>query len=142
MKKKLLRKKEVSAPEKAHPEAKKVLIVDDSEMVRNFHSYILRDAGFEVRTAADGAEALEIFLKEPFDLIITDINMPHMDGLTFIRRVRKMDPRVPIIIISSMQEAIDKQQGFDAGANIYLIKPTLPKVLIENIKFLTKEERL
>lgn len=142
MKKKLLRKKGASTPRwEATKEAPKVLIVDDSEMVRNFHSYILRDAGFEVRTAADGAEALEIFLQEPFDLIITDINMPRMDGLTFIRRVREVDPRVPIIIISSLEEAQDKQQGFDAGANLYLVKPTKPSVLVENIKFLTKEER-
>ncbi len=117
---------------------KRVLIVDDSEMVRNFHSYILRDAGFEVRTAADGAEAFELFLKERFDLIITDINMPRMDGLTFIRKVRQLDPNIPIIIVSTQDEAEDKQQGYDAGANIYLVKPTKPSVLIESIKFLTE----
>ncbi len=141
MKKKLLRKKPPSVTEgpETPQEAKKVLIVDDSEMVRNFHSYILRDAGFEVRTAGDGAEALEVFLQEGFDLIITDINMPNMDGLTFIRKVREIDQRVPIIIISTQDEAQDKQQGYNAGANIYLVKPTKPSVLVENIKFLTKE---
>ena len=138
MKKKLLRKKEgpqnFKEPQKRAP---RVLIVDDSEMVRNFHSYLLKDAGFEVKTAADGAEALEIFLRDSFDLIITDINMPRMDGFTFIRRVRELDKNIPIVIISTQDEARDKQKGFDAGANLYLIKPTKPSVLIENIKFLT-----
>ncbi len=138
-KKKLLRKGEISSSQdKSVSQKKKVLIVDDSPMVRNFHSYILREAGFEVRTAADGAEALEVFVQDNFDLVITDINMPRMDGLTFIRRIREIDPHVPIIIISTQDEAKDKQQGYDAGANIYLVKPTKPSVLVENIKFLTK----
>ncbi len=114
----------------------RVLIVDDSEMVRNFHSYILKDAGFDVQTAADGAQAIEMFLQSPFDLIVTDINMPQMDGLTFIKRVRGVDQNIPIIIISTEDEAEDKQQGYDAGANVYLVKPTRPSVLIESIKLL------
>ncbi len=117
----------------------RVLVVDDSEMVRNFHSYILRDAGFEVQTAADGAQALEEYFKGSFDLIVTDINMPQMDGLTFIRRVRNVDQNIPIIIISTEDEAEDKQQGYDAGANIYIVKPTRPSVLIESIKLLTEK---
>ncbi len=143
MKKKLLRKKLKRPSETAiHIEKdssnKKVLIVDDSEMVRNFHSYILRDAGFEVQTAADGAEALEKFLSDTFDLIITDINMPKMDGLSFIRRVREIDAHIPIIIVSTEDEAEDKQQGYDAGANFYIVKPTKPSILIENVRFLTE----
>ncbi len=139
MKKKLLRKSRASEPTKQPvKEAPRVLIVDDSEMVRNFHSYLLKEAGFEVRTAADGAEGLEVFLREPFDLVITDINMPRMDGFTFIKRVRELDKTVPIIIISTQDEAQDKQKGFDAGANVYLVKPTKPSVLVENIKFLIR----
>ncbi|WP_456434226.1 response regulator [Thermosulfuriphilus sp.] len=139
--KRLLRKDAGGEDRRFLPEEraqKKVLIVDDSEMVRNFHSYILRDAGFEVKGAADGAEALEMFLAEPFDLIITDINMPRMDGLTFIRRVREIDASIPIIIVSTEDEATDKQQGYDAGANFYLVKPTRPEILIENVRFLTE----
>ena len=107
-------------------------------MVRNFHSYILRDAGFEVRTAADGAEALEAFLTDSFDLIITDINMPRMDGLTLIRRIREIDATVPIIIVSTEDEATDKQAGYDAGANFYVVKPAKPSILVENVRFLTE----
>ena len=134
----LLRKKGPRSPREASPTRKKVLIVDDSEMVRNFHSYILRDAGFEVRTAADGAEALEAFLTDSFDLIITDINMPRMDGLTLIRRIREIDATVPIIIVSTEDEATDKQAGYDAGANFYVVKPAKPSILVENVRFLTE----
>jgi two-component system, chemotaxis family, chemotaxis protein CheY len=117
----------------------KVLIVDDSEMIRNYYYYILKNAGFDVISAIDGADGLEKLFKAPaVDLILCDINMPNMDGYTMIEKVRQDEQfeKIPIIIISTEEEASDKQRGFDAGADIYIVKPIEPNILIENIKLL------
>lgn len=119
---------------------KKVLIVDDSEMIRNFHTYILKSIGLEVITAVDGADALEKIYSsnDPLVMAITDINMPNMDGYTLVERLRD-DPQfedIPIIIISTEDELKDKEKGYEAGANFYIVKPTDPDVLVENIKML------
>jgi len=112
-----------------------VLIVDDSEFTRNYHSYILREANFDVVTAVDGADALEKLYSRPFDLVLTDINMANMDGYEFIRQARSSADYkdLPIIIISTESEAEDKSRGFLAGANFYIVKPTEPQALVENI---------
>jgi len=112
-----------------------VLIVDDSEFTRNYHSYILREANFDTVTAVDGADALEKLYSRTFDLILTDINMANMDGYEFIRRVRSNGEyeNLPIVIISTESEAEDKSRGFLAGANFYIVKPSDPRPLIEDI---------
>jgi two-component system chemotaxis response regulator CheY len=112
-----------------------VLIVDDSEFTRNYHSYILREANFDVVTAIDGADALEKLYSRNFELVLTDINMANMDGYEFIRRVRSSGDHkdLPIIIISTESEAEDKSRGFLAGANFYIVKPTEPQTLLESI---------
>ena len=121
--------------------SKAVLIVDDSEMVRNFHAYILKSAGFNVISAVDGADALEKLYMNDIELVLTDINMPNMDGYTLIEKIRDDEEfeDLPIIIISTEDEAKDKQRGFDAGANIYIVKPTEPSKLIENVRLLLEE---
>ena len=115
-----------------------VLIVDDSEYTRNYHAYILRAAGFEIVTAVDGADALEKLYSRAssFDLVLTDINMANMDGYEFIRRVRSSGDYndLPIIIVSTESEAADKSRGFTAGANLYIVKPSQPQPLVENIR--------
>jgi len=118
----------------------KILIVDDSEMVRNYYYYILKNAGFDVISAIDGADGLEkLFQANQVDLIISDINMPNMDGYTMIEKVRMEEQfeDIPIIIVSTEDEAMDKQKGFNAGADIYIVKPIEPNILIENIHLLT-----
>ncbi|MEN6348484.1 MAG: response regulator [Syntrophomonas sp.] len=118
----------------------KILVVDDSEMIRNFHCYILKNAGFTVITAVDGADALEKVYgsEEKIDMAVTDINMPNMDGYTFIERLREDEQyeEMPIIIISTEDELKDMEKGYQAGANIYIVKPTEPDVLVENIRML------
>lgn len=117
---------------------KNILIVDDSEFVRSYHSYIVEQADFHATTAIDGSEGLEKLFANPCDLILTDINMSNMDGYEFIRRVRahgKYDA-LPIIIVSTESEAKDKARGFEAGANLYIVKPTSPESMIENIRLI------
>lgn len=113
-----------------------VLIVDDSEFVRNYHSAILRDARFQVITAGDGVEALEKLFTHRCDLVLTDINMQRMDGYEFIRRVRaeKQYQQIPIVIISTDGQPTHRKKGFEAGANLYIVKPCSPEVMLETLK--------
>ena len=112
-----------------------VLIVDDSEFVRNYHSAILRDASFQVITAGDGVEALEKLFTNRCDLVLTDINMQRMDGYEFIRRVRaeKQYQQIPIVIISTDGQPKHKKKRFEAGANLYIVKPCSPEVMLETL---------
>jgi two-component system chemotaxis response regulator CheY len=115
-----------------------ILIVDDSEFVRNYHSYILEQAEFQVITAVDGSDGLEKLYTNSCDLVLTDINMSNMDGYEFIRRVRADGKysSLPIIIVSTESEGKDKMKGFEAGANLYLVKPSAPEMMVENIRLI------
>ena len=116
----------------------KVLIVDDSHIVLNLHSYIFQTAGFECAVAENGFLALEILNQEHMDLVVTDINMPRMDGYELTRRIRRTPELkdVPIIIISTEEEARDKIKGMEAGANVYVVKPAEPAALIAHANML------
>ncbi len=117
---------------------KHVLLVDDSQIVLNLHRYILEEAGFRCSVAENGFVALELLAQDHFDLVVTDINMPKMDGYELTRKIRQMEgyEKVPIIIISTEQEAKDKQKGIEAGANVYIVKPAEPEDLIMNANML------
>jgi len=118
--------------------SQKVLVIDDSPIVRNLHSVMLKSAGFLVEEAENGYEALEKALQAHFDLMVVDVNMPKMDGFTFCKEIRKSEVHkdVPIIIVSTEAEAEDKMKGFQAGANLYLVKPVKAEQLIENARML------
>ena len=117
---------------------KTVLIVDDSQFVRSYHSYILEQAHFQVITAVDGSDGLEKLYANCCDLVLTDINMSNMDGYEFIRRVRADGKynSLPIIIVSTESEGKDKRRGFEAGANLYIVKPSSPEMMVENIRMI------
>jgi two-component system chemotaxis response regulator CheY len=121
----------------------KVLIVDDSQLTRNFHSYLLREAGFEVTTAVDGEEGLCKLSEGGFDLVLTDLNMQGMDGYEFTRRIRENDAHddLPIVIVSSQGRDSDKERGLAAGANLFLVKPSNPKHIVNSIKTVLRPER-
>lgn len=117
---------------------KHILVIDDSETVRRFHSDVLKCSGFRVTTATDGADGLEKLFSSPCDLVLTDINMPGMDGYEFSQRVRKEKQfnHVPIIIVSTEAEDRDKIRGFAAGANLYMVKPVDPELMLEQIQLI------
>lgn len=117
---------------------KRILIIDDSPIVRNLHSVMLKSAGYHTVDAENGFDALEKAMRSDFDLMIVDINMPKMDGFEFCREIRTHDKykETPLLIVSTESEAEDKMKGFKAGANLYLIKPVKPEVLIENVNLL------
>ena len=116
--------------------AKSVLIVDDSPVIRNSLCFLLETEGFHVHTASNGLEGLEKIQAAQFDTIIVDINMPKMHGYDLIKEIRQREhyQDVPIIIITTEEEAADKTKGFEAGANLFLIKPTEPKKMVKYVK--------
>jgi two-component system chemotaxis sensor kinase CheA len=102
----------------------RVMVVDDTMMVRELQRSILERGGYRVRTASDGAEALALLNEEPADLVVTDLEMPNLDGFQLVKSIRS-HPRltnVPVLIVSSHASAEDQQRGLDAGADGYIIK--------------------
>lgn len=116
----------------------RVLVVDDSRMVLELHTFMLQSGGFEVHQAYNGSEALERLLTDRYDLVVTDINMPVMDGYELIRRIRALPEyqSTPILVISTESEAHDKFRGFEAGANLYVVKPVKMQELVANARLL------
>ena len=119
---------------------KTVLIVDDSATVRKFVSVSLEMQGFDVTSAKDGMDALEQLPKKKFDLVITDLNMPNMDGFEFIRTLRE-NPTfkgLPVIILSSLSDQMSKEQGVNLGVLSYVVKPfSLEKIQYEVSKYVS-----
>ena len=105
---------------------KRVLIVDDASLVRLYYRDALQRAGYSVDEAINGLEALEKLLIAPVDLLIVDINMPKMDGLTFLKSLRRKPmplSATPAIVISTESGPQDVDAARQAGANFYLVKP-------------------
>lgn len=115
---------------------KKILVVDDSEMVRNFHSYIIRMFGYDVETAENGIIALEKLLREEYQLLVTDINMPKMDGYELIKNVQEQGILIKVIIISTEDEYKSKLSVVEQDNGIQMVKPTDPEKLVKTIKML------
>ncbi len=101
------------------------LIADDSTTIRKFVSFALKSMGIDVVAACDGMEALEKLNNEKFDIVITDLNMPHVDGYELITSIREIEEykSIPIIILSSEQDEEDKAKGYNVGADSYMVKP-------------------
>ena len=121
-------------------EKKRVLTVDDAGLVRRFYRDILERAGYEVEEAINGLEAIEKLLKAPADLLIVDINMPQMDGLSLLRHLRRQPPplcAIPALVSSTEAEAQDIEAARAAGANLYLVKPVKPEILLQYAALLT-----
>lgn len=118
---------------------KKVLVVDDASTVRMYHKKILKDAGFEVDEAVNGFEALEKAYVNEYDLYIVDINMPKLDGYSFVSKLRssKNIKRSPVIMITTEAEEKDKEKAYQAGANFYIVKPVKPEELVKYAKIFT-----
>jgi two-component system, chemotaxis family, chemotaxis protein CheY len=122
------------------PSKARVLVVDDSSLVRLYYRSALEKAGFVVEQAINGIEAMEKVLSEPFDLVIVDVNMPRMDGFTFLRSLRSGAADVatlPTLMISTEAESQDVAEARAAGANFYLVKPVPELELVRHVCVLT-----
>lgn len=114
---------------------KRILIVDDSESIRELVGYTLETAGYSVEKGCDGVEAIELFNKQPADMVITDLNMPNMDGIQLIREIRKQPQygTVPILMLTTEQQS-KKDEAKAAGATGWIVKPFVQEKLLEIIK--------
>jgi two-component system chemotaxis response regulator CheY len=102
-----------------------------------YHKQILESAGFQVEEAANGMEALEKAQLNDYALYLVDINMPVLDGYSFVKRLRAGEGKLaPVIMISTESEAADLNAAFESGASLYLIKPVRPEDLLLNAKLL------
>ena len=116
--------------------AKTVLAVDDSASIRQMVSFTLKSAGYEVIEAVDGMEGLDKAKGRPVNLVLTDQNMPRMDGLALIRALREMPQyaSTPILMLTTESSDTMKTQGRAAGATGWLVKPFDPQKLIEVVR--------
>ncbi len=112
---------------------KKILIVDDSRTTRQVLNFSLTDAGFTVTEAVDGLDALHALERETFDLMITDLKMPRMDGLELTRKIRDMAEHrlMPVVILTTESSEEKKQAGKRAGASCWIVKPFQPDQLLQ-----------
>lgn len=113
-----------------------ILAVDDSTSMRQMVAFTLKGAGHEVTEAADGQEALNIAKAKKFDLVITDVNMPKMDGIKLTRELRSLPQFkfTPILTLTTESSADKKQAGKEAGATGWIVKPFNPDQLLATIK--------
>ena len=118
-----------------------IMVVDDSKTVRNYHGSILKSMGIEILEAENGMEALEKSLGADIDLYLVDVNMPVMDGYSFISDLRKQESHklVPVIMITTQAKDEDKIQAYQVGANLFETKPIRPENLQAYIDILVKK---
>jgi len=124
----------------AEPARKRILVVDDASLVRMYYREALEAAGYEVDEALNGLEAMERLLSAPPALLIVDVNMPQMDGLTFLKVLRRQELPIsgtPALVISTEAKPQDREAARAAGANYYLVKPVRPEVLTAYAALLT-----
>ncbi len=112
----------------------RILLVDDSRTIRNIQKNTLKTLGYDdVTEAADGLEALASIAKQRPDLMLVDWNMPNMDGITLIRKVRETDKALPIIMVTTEAEKTRVLEAVKAGVNNYVVKPFTAETLADKI---------
>ncbi|MBX9776528.1 MAG: response regulator [Xanthobacteraceae bacterium] len=116
--------------------AKKILTIDDSKTIRDMLMLTLSDAGFDVVQAVDGQDGLDVLGDDRVDVIITDINMPRMDGYEVIRQLRKnaVHKTTPILVLTTESDVEKRNLARDAGATGWMVKPFDPERLIATVR--------
>jgi two-component system chemotaxis response regulator CheY len=112
---------------------KKILVVDDSKSIREVVSFTLQNEGYDVLMGVNGRDALKHLNGEDINLVITDLHMPEMDGISFIQEIRKLDEykHIPILFLSTETSQDKKQEAKEAGATGWMVKPFQPDKLIK-----------
>ncbi len=118
---------------------KRILVIDDSPTIRTSVEYAVKKEGYAIEHAEDGADAIEKVssLRDAGDeisLCIVDVNMPVMDGITFVKEFRKTDRFTPILILTTEAEESKIKEGKDAGASGWIVKPFQPEGLVETVQ--------
>mgnify|MGYP001256773884 CR=1 FL=1 len=114
----------------------RILTVDDSKSIRQMVAFTLRDAGHDVTEAEDGQQALDLAQRQAFDLVLSDINMPRLDGIALIRALRALPAFkfTPILTLTTESSNDRKLEGKAAGATGWIVKPFDPEKLLATIK--------
>ncbi len=119
----------------------KILVVDDEEGARDLFNTILTDEGYDVSLANGGEEALSLFKSNPFNLVITDIKMPVMDGLQLLQEIRKMGSKTDVIMVTAYGEVESYLKAMSLGAAEYINKPIRIKELKRIVHKILTEQR-
>ena len=115
-----------------------ILVVEDDQRMSELIRRGLIENGFEVTVVYDGEMALKLALREEYDLIVSDIILPKLSGLDFCQEIKKQKPFLPIIMLTALGTTDDKVEGFDAGADDYMVKPFEMRELVARIGVLSK----
>ncbi|MFN4146966.1 MAG: response regulator transcription factor [Runella sp.] len=119
----------------------KILIIEDDQRVAELLKRGLEEQEFDIEVAYDGLLAKKLVLQKDYDLVITDIVLPQLDGLSFCKEIRQYKPDLPIIMLTALGTTDDKVEGFDAGADDYLVKPFEMRELVVRIRALIKRHQ-
>lgn len=119
-------------------EERKILIIEDEQKIADTLKLGLTENGFYAQTAYDGKIGLQLFVSNPFDLVVLDINLPGMNGFEVCKAIRLHNDGIPVIMLTSMSTLNDKIEGYDAGADDYVIKPFEFRELLLKIRVLLK----
>ncbi len=113
-----------------------ILVVDDSFTMRKMISFTLKDAGFSVVEACDGQEGLERLAGQRMDMIVTDLNMPRLDGVGFVRALRgtPAGQTTPVLMLTTESQESSRQEGRSAGATAWMVKPFHPAKLLQVVQ--------
>ena len=125
--------------------ARSVLVVDDSPSVRRVTTNVIQRAGWTVRTACDGLEALELLAADPRpDIMLVDVDMPRMDGFAFLSAVKSQETHrgVPVVMVTSRSDAKSRGRARDLGADGYVVKPYRDEELVTTIRTLAAKARV
>ena len=124
-----------SAIERSTRKKRRILLADDSALIHKHTVPILEEAGYEVIEAFDGKAAIEMLRGDPPDLVLTDVEMPHLDGYQVCKLVKTTaeTAHIPVVMCSSLGDAADLERGFDSGADDYLVKPVIAEDLISRL---------
>ena len=121
--------------------AKKILLVEDNNQLRGLMSMLLRDAGYDVTEVSEGSETMVWAHEAEFDVILLDIMMPLLDGLTVLRYIRntRNNCKTPVVIVSARARDMDIEKGYELGADAYVTKPFDPEELLATVHQLTQD---
>ena len=120
----------------------KILVVEDDKALNDLVCSYVSDNGYEAKACFNGKEALTAVENTPFDLIVSDVMMPEMDGFMFAQKVREFDKQIPILFMTALDDKPSKQRGFEIGIDDYVVKPFDCDILMLRIKALLRRANI
>jgi len=119
----------------------KIMVVDDCKTTRKLLGHYLKSRGYQVVFAENGFDAMEKLGRESVNMIMTDMNMPYMDGMELIKTLRSDSTwsEIPILMVTTENDGMEKERALELGANGYIVKPVSGEVIAHNIKLILKQ---